>query len=93
MVRVTAGPYRHGMARTDRRSQRCPTCGAPGVRIVYGYPDVALFESGQRGEVIIGGCVVSDDDATHGCANGHRWRHVEPRRNGRRSPWLDPDDA
>jgi hypothetical protein len=93
MVRVTAAPYTTGMARIDRRSQRCPTCGAPGVRIVYGYPDVELFESGRRGEVIIGGCVVSGDDPTHGCVNGHRWRQDRTRRNGRRSPWLDPDDA
>jgi hypothetical protein len=44
------------------------------VRIVYGYPMGDLVERSMRGEVALGGCVVSGFDATHVCDQGHRWR-------------------
>ena len=44
---------------------RCPVCGGRGVPIVYGYPGVELAEAERRREVVIGGCLPSDDGA--GC--------------------------
>lgn len=57
----------------------CPTCGAPGVLIVYGMPGPDLFEAAERGEVLIGGCVITGDDPTHGCASGHQWKVNRPK--------------
>ena len=53
----------------------CPECGAPMVRIVYGYPSSELFARSARGEVALGGCVISGfgDDPTHRCRQGHEW--------------------
>ena len=66
-------------ARSERmsRSRRCPTCGAAGVRIVYGMPGPELFEAADRGEVFLGGCVIGDDDPTYACGSGHRWGRRE----------------
>jgi hypothetical protein len=88
--RVTAQRYRPGMERTDLEPRRCPTCGAPAVPIVYGLPGPELWEASERGEVILGGCVIIPENPSHGCTNGHRWLQSR-RRNGHRSPWLDPD--
>ena len=52
----------------------CPECGSKMVRIVYGYPMGDLMERSMRGEVALGGCVVSGFDVTHLCDKGHRWR-------------------
>jgi hypothetical protein len=57
----------------------CPTCGAPGVLIIYGMPGPELFEAAERGEVLIGGCVITGDDPTHGCAAGHEWKVSRPK--------------
>ena len=65
----------------------CPDCGARMVRIVYGYPMGDLVERSMRGEVALGGCVVSGFDATHVCDHGHRWRWAGT------STTLDPDAA
>lgn len=68
----------------DPSKPLCPECGAPMVRIVYGYPTAETFERSTRGEFALGGCVVTGFDATHVCEQGHRWR-----RRGRRTG-LDP---
>jgi hypothetical protein len=52
---------------------RCPTCGARGLPIVYGMPDDTLFEAAERGEVALGGCVISDHDPSLACPRGHTW--------------------
>lgn len=42
----------------------CPTCGSPRVaRVAYGYPSPALNEASERGEVLLGGCLVSGDSS------------------------------
>ena len=76
-------PEQHA-APSDPSKPPCPECGAPMVRIVYGYPTAETFERSTRGEFALGGCVVTGFDATHVCEQGHRWR-----RRGRRSG-LDP---
>ena len=44
-----------------RKGSRCPRC-AKGklVPIVYGLPLSELIEQSQRGEVMLGGCVISE---------------------------------
>ena len=36
----------------------CVTCQAKMVPIVYGYPGDGLMEAAERGEVVLGGCVI-----------------------------------
>lgn len=53
----------------------CPGCGGTGsVPILFGMPARASFEAAKRGELVLGGCVVSDGAPTRACPDcGHRW--------------------
>jgi hypothetical protein len=55
-----AGKFTH-MQRT------CPECGGKGLRIVYGLPSLELAEAADRGEVVLGGCVVGDENPNRHC--------------------------
>ena len=45
------------------QKQKCPSCDSNNVvPIVYGMPGSELMEQAERGEVILGGCVVTDND-------------------------------
>lgn len=38
----------------------CPECGSEDtVRIVYGFPGTEMIEAAERGEIALGGCVIS----------------------------------
>ncbi len=51
------------MTKRGRPPTGCPECGsADRVPIFYGYPSAALFEARRRGEVALGGCVITGDD-------------------------------
>jgi hypothetical protein len=39
----------------------CPTCGEHMVPLSYGLPTSETFEAAERGEVVLGGCLVYDD--------------------------------
>jgi hypothetical protein len=47
----------------------CPRCGATGslTPIVYGLVGPDLLSDDRRGDVVLGGCLVFDDDPTHLC--------------------------
>jgi len=51
---------------------RCPECGASikELPVVYGYPSAEMLEMQERGEIILGGCVVGQDPGyrIYGCA-------------------------
>jgi DNA-directed RNA polymerase subunit RPC12/RpoP len=49
---------------------RCPRCAtvATMVPIVFGYPSPEMAQAADRGEVALGGCMVSSEDPTHVCA-------------------------
>ena len=36
----------------------CPVCGAEAVSIAYGYATSEMAEGADRGEVVLGGCVI-----------------------------------
>jgi len=56
------------MEKMKRTSKKCPHCGSSDlVKIVYGLPDVTAGEAAARGEIILGGCCVTDNDPTHHC--------------------------
>jgi len=57
---------------------KCPKCGGEAVEIIYGMPTHELFEAEQRGEVVIGGCLVSGDDDNWQCKKcGYSWKGEE----------------
>ena len=47
----------------------CPRCGAfaPMLPIKFGLPSHELFEAAERGEVVLGGCLVGGVLPTHRC--------------------------
>jgi hypothetical protein len=51
-------------------SATCPRCGAfaPMLPIVFGYPTPDTFLAAERGDLALGGCVVSGEDPTHQCS-------------------------
>ena len=47
---------------------RCPKCGSGNVvPIEYGLPGPEMRAGAERGEIVLGGCVVSDDSAIWHC--------------------------
>ena len=42
-------------------------CGEKLIEIVYGMPGPELFEASERGEVILGGCCIGDEDPEYRC--------------------------
>jgi hypothetical protein len=54
----------------------CPSRGSEDtVPIVYGLPTRELEEAAGRGELVLGGCLVSFDAADRACENcGHHWQ-------------------
>ena len=60
------------MADVDNQAARCPACGALAmVRILYGRPSRQGFEAAERGEVVLGGCVVSRESPLFACTACH----------------------
>lgn len=54
----------------------CPSCGRAAAPIVYGLPGPELVQAAERGEVIIGGCCITADEAMAnlGCTFcGNEW--------------------
>ena len=54
---------------TVTKQRTCPNCGSHAVPIVYGMPGFDLFEAANRGEVVLGGCIVDDDLPIWRCTN------------------------
>ena len=43
---------------------KCPACG---VEIGWGYPDQETMEMAERGEVVLAGCIVDEDNYCPSC--------------------------
>jgi hypothetical protein len=60
----------------------CPSCGSrDAIEIVYGLPDVELGRAAERGEVVLGECVIGPESPRYEC-----------RACGAGLPWI-ADDA
>ncbi len=65
-----------GRADVDEAPPACPKCGSSEnvVPIVYGYPSAELMAAAERGEVKLGGCVITGDDPQWYCkACSYSW--------------------
>lgn len=60
MTGAAAGAGVHGTA-------ACTHCGGVTLPIAYGYPGPGLFAAAERGEVALGGCMVSEGQPTRRC--------------------------
>jgi hypothetical protein len=53
-----------------RAPDKCSRCGSGRlVAIAYGYPGPEMMAAAERGEVLLGGCVVSAEMPLAGCAD------------------------
>ncbi len=46
-------------------TKKCPKCDRPLISILYGEPTYEAFEASERGEIILGGCLMPGDDGPH----------------------------
>ncbi len=53
----------------------CPNCGArQAIPILYGLPSPAMQEAADRGEIVLGGCVIAPEFPIWLCpVCEHRW--------------------
>jgi hypothetical protein len=59
----------------------CPACGSrDAAPIVYGYPSSETWEAEERGEVVIGGCLVGPESPDYECRQCHT-----------ALPWIRPE--
>ena len=59
-----------------RDGKQCPECHDKGsiVEIAYGYPGIEMIEKYEKGEIKLGGCLVSEDNPDWHCNKcGHEW--------------------
>lgn len=63
-------------AKKRDNSRICPKCKSGlAIPIVYGLPAPEAVNAAEQGKIILGGCVISDDDLHWECsACRHRWR-------------------
>lgn len=53
----------------DRGTSTCSRCGGSAVPIAYGYPGPEMMEAAERGEIVLGGCMVSEGQPTRRCGD------------------------
>lgn len=53
----------------DPKAEVCPICRKADmvVPILYGFPSEEMFEASENGEIMLGGCEVTDCDPQHYC--------------------------
>lgn len=50
-----------------RKPLKCPHCGSKVLRIQYGYPGPEMMEAADRGEILLGGCIICPDSPDYAC--------------------------
>ena len=58
----------------------CPDCNGKLLPVRYGFPGPEMMEQARRGEIVLGGCIVSDDDPAWGCSECGARFHGPPLR-------------
>ena len=61
------------------RPRRCAQCGGEALPVAFGYPGPEMIAAVERGEIVLGGCIVDDDDPAWECSECGT-RVTEPRR-------------
>ena len=58
-------PYKSSLVK--RKPIKCPVCQGKVVPIIYGEPSIELAEKTGQGEIVLGGCIITDHPATWAC--------------------------
>ncbi len=71
-----SNPQQGPEAQSPDKPPRCPVCGSDQVvPIVYGLPSWELGQAAERGEIVLGGCIITDHAPKWHCLDcGHTWR-------------------
>ena len=57
---------------TETAFPPCPACGSiDAIPVVYGLPPVDLWEAEQRGNLILGGCLIGPESPDFECRGCH----------------------
>ena len=65
---VTSHAYHARMTTPAQPLPPCPRCGSTdAVEILYGYPTFEAGLAADRGEIVLGGCVVGPESAEYEC--------------------------
>ncbi len=78
-IATTGPPQRAGAIVSSETGsetdQECPDCGRRSATpIGYGYPSHEMFEAAERGELVLGGCLVEPASPIWCCARcGRKW--------------------
>ena len=85
---VTLCGRTYRIERLRNRKFVCPKCKQKtGVNIEYGYPDYEKAEQAERQEIVLGGCILEEDQPDRHCFNcDHEWQIVR-----KPDPWDIPD--
>jgi DNA-directed RNA polymerase subunit RPC12/RpoP len=51
----------------NRKPTKCPVCGGKVVPINYGEPDYETFQASERGEIVLGGCLIGANAPDWAC--------------------------
>ncbi len=59
----------------DKKHPKCPHCNCDNVaEIAFGYPGPEMLEEAERGDIVLGGCCVTDNDPKWHCKDcEHEW--------------------
>jgi hypothetical protein len=59
----------------EKPKQICPKCNSVDIaKIAFGYPSEEMIQARERGDIVLGGCCVTDDDPEWCCkACQHNW--------------------
>jgi hypothetical protein len=52
----------------------CPTCGSPGIPLIFGLPIPEARLAAQNGELALAGCLRPDAPPDWQCPQDHRWQ-------------------
>ncbi len=61
----------------SKNQSKCPKCGSPNyIPIVYGYPSPEAFEKAERGELILAGCCIFEENPPVKCCKNCRHQYI-----------------
>ncbi len=69
-MRSAATPAGQSHNPSRKRPRMCPACGSRAVRrIVYGMPGEEMMRKAEAGLIVLGGCVIEQEQPHHTCGD------------------------
>ena len=52
----------------SKKKPQCPQCDSKNIAVIeFGFPSPEMIEGSDRGEIVLGGCCVTEDDPEWHC--------------------------